>query len=455
MKNTKQLGEEKIPKLLMRLSIPAIVGMLVNGIYNIVDRIFIGNGVNSLGLAGATIGFPIMIVMMGLGMLIAMGATPLISLKLGEGKKDEAELILGNGFCLVIAISLIASLTALAFLEPLLRLLGSSDAVLPYAMDYLGIILWGNVFQAIAMGMNGFIRAEGNGKIAMYTMLIGAVMNIILDPLFIFVFKWGMKGAALATITSQAVSAGWVLFYYLTKRSSLRLHIHNLRLKLSIVGRIIAIGFAPFVLQIASSILALIMNKSLVHYGGDIAISGMGVVNSILLFIQMPIYGINQGSQPIIGYNYGAKRYDRVKETLKLAIISATVLVCIDFAVVQLAAYQLVSLFSKNDIELIEYSAYALRICTMLLPVVGFQIVGANYFQAIGKPKYAAFLSLSRQVFILIPAILILSKYYQLKGILIAAPISDFLSFIITGIFVFREIKKLNNNHEQIQNLAV
>ena len=447
MSHATQLGEEKVLKLLLRFSIPAIIGMLVNALYNVVDRIFIGNGVGSLGIAGITIGFPIMLVIMACAMLVGIGSTSLISIKLGEQKKDEAELIMGNGMILLILISLLITIPGLLFLNPLLKLFGASDLVLPYANDYLRIILLGTVFQSIGFGMNNFIRAEGNPRIAMFTMLIGAILNTILDPIFIFVFQWGIKGAALATILSQAVSAVWVLYYFLGGRSHLKIHVKNLRLNLSIVRRIAAIGSPPFAMQLAASVLSIIMNRSLNFYGGDVAISGMGVINSIAMMILMPIFGINQGVQPIIGYNYGAKKFDRVKTALKLGIIGATAVVVVGFIITRLFPQQIIAVFNKEDRELINFGTEAIRIFLIFLPIIGFQIVGANYFQAVGKPKQAMILSLSRQVLLLIPALLILPRFYGLKGVLMAGPLADFGSSILTGIWLYVEIKSLGKRH--------
>jgi putative MATE family efflux protein len=326
---------------------------------------------------------------------------------------------------------------------------GASEDVLPYAKQYLSVILWGSVFQGIGFGMNNFIRAEGNPKIAMFTMLIGAILNTILDPIFIFIFGLGVRGAAIATVISQGVSALWVLYYFLGGKSLLKIHLKNLKLKLAIVGKIFAIGSAPFSMQIAASLLTAILNKSLGTYGGDVAISGMGVINSITMLILMPIFGINQGSQPIIGYNYGAKRFDRVKETLKLAIAAATVIVVIGFIGTQLFPEQLISLFNSKDKELISFGARALRIFLIFLPIIGFQIVSANYFQAVGKPKQAMFLSLSRQVVILIPALLILPKFFGLDPVLIAGPVADVGSSILTGIWLFIELRHLDEKHLQ------
>jgi len=449
MDRSKQLGEDSISQLLLKFSIPAIVGMLVQALYNIVDRIFIGQGVGSLGIAGVTIGFPIMILMMAFGMLVGIGATSLISLRLGEQKKDEAELIMANGMVLLIVISLALSILGLVFLNPLLKMFGASSDVLPYAREYLSIILLGAVFQGIGFGMNNFIRAEGNPRTAMMTMLIGAILNIILDPIFIFTFDWGIRGAAFATILSQGVSSAWVLYYFLGGKSLLKIRVRYFSLQASVVGQIFAIGSAPFAMQLAASVLNAILNKSLVVYGGDVAVSAMGVVNSVVMLILMPIFGLNQGAQPIIGYNYGAGNYDRVKETLKLAAAAATAFVIVGFVVTRLFPESIIRLFNREDLQLIEIGAHSLQVFLIALPIIGFQIVSANYFQAVGKPKQAMILSLSRQVLVLIPAVLILPRFFELNGILYAGPLSDVISSIITGVWILRELKSLDQKQQK------
>ncbi|HNR05467.1 MAG TPA: MATE family efflux transporter [Bacillota bacterium] len=447
MDTSKQLGEEKISKLLLKFSIPAIVGMLVNALYNVVDRIFIGNSVGPLGIAGITIGFPIMLVIMAFAMLIGIGANSLISIRLGEQRKEEAELILGNAVVMLVITSMTISGTGLIFIEPLLRIFGASAAVLPYAKEYLSIILLGTVIQTVGFGMNNFIRAEGNPRIAMFTMIIGAILNTILDPIFIYVFGLGIRGAAIATVLSQAVSASWVLYHFFGGRSTLKVHTKNLRLHTPIVVKIVSLGAATFFMQMAASVLNAIMNKSLVIYGGDIAVSGMGVIMSIAMLILMPIFGINQGAQPIIGYNYGALEFDRVKKALKLAVAAATIITTIGFILTRVFPSQLILLFNRTDKDLLNFGTRAISIYLIFLPIIGFQIVSANYFQAVGKPKHAAFLSLSRQVLILIPALLILPLFFGLEGLLMAGPASDLISSVITGIFLIRELKNLDARH--------
>ncbi|MFZ7104468.1 MAG: MATE family efflux transporter [Peptococcaceae bacterium] len=443
--HSEELGRESIVKLLIKFSIPALIGTLVNALYNVVDRIFIGNGVGSFGLAGLTIAFPLMMISMACSMLIGIGTTSLISLKLGEGKKDEAEKIMGNGVLGLVLLALLVSMISLTFLTPLLRLFGATEAILPYAKDYMQIILAGNVLMSIGFGMNNFIRAEGNPKIAMMTMLIGAITNIILDPIFIFVFGWGIQGAALATIISQGISATWVLYYFLRGNSTLKIKKVNLRLEKEILNKILSIGSAPFAMQLAASLLNLILNNSLRIYGGETAIAGMGVVFSLMMLLMMPVLGISQGAQPIIGYNYGAKEFARVKEALRIAIYVATAIATFGFIVTRLFPEQLVFFFSPDDQDLLGFGAKAIRTFLLMVPVIGFQMVGANYFQAIGKPKSAMLLTLSRQVLFLIPLLLILPSFYGLDGVLYAGPIADFFSFLLTLTLMLREFKLLTH----------
>jgi putative MATE family efflux protein len=450
-----QMGQKSIPKLLVSFSIPAIVGMVVNATYNVVDRIFIGRGVGSLGIAGATVGFPIMLVLMAFGMLIGLGAGALVSIRLGQKRKEEAERVFGNALTLLVTFSAVLTTAGLVFLKPLLVLFGASETVLPYAADYVGVILMGSVFQAIGFGMNNFIRGEGNPRVAMLTMIIGAVLNIILDPIFIFVFGLGVKGAAIATVISQAAAAAWVLRYFLGGRSLLKLHAKNLVPSWAFVKRIAAVGSPPFAMQIAASAMNGILNNQLQRYGGDVALSAVGIIYSIAFLIIMPVIGLNQGSQPIIGYNYGARKFDRVKRTLMLAILAATVWVSLGFVLTQFFPQALIRLFNKKDAELLALGPHAMRMFMMLLPILGFQIVSANYFQAVGKPLKAMLLSLSRQVLLLIPAIIILPRFFGLEGIWAAAPTADLLSSIWTATWLLVEFRHLNVRHAETEATAL
>lgn len=442
MQKNLEMRDEKISKLLWKFSLPAIIGMLVNALYNIVDRIFVGQGVGSVGIAATTVAFPIMIILMATSMLIAIGATALISIRLGQQKKEEAERIAGNATTLLILLPLLLSAIYLTFSDPILKLFGASEAVLPYARDFTHIIMMGSVSGSIAFGMNNFIRAEGNPRVAMQTQLIGAILNTILNYTFIFKLGLGIKGSALASICGQSVSALWVLSYYLTGRSILKIRLKNLKPHMSSVMAIVSIGFAPFAMQIANSIQQTILNKTLMVYGGDLALSSVGIIMSIATIIFMPIVGLSQGAQPLIGFNYGAKQYHRVKETLKTSVLVSTGLAIIGFLVIRLWPNEIVGLFSKGDVALTQLTVHAMLTFFALLPVIGIQILCSNYFQAVGKPLQSTLLSLSRQVLLFIPLLLILPHFWGIDGVWRTAPIADALSVLLTITIILFEMKK-------------
>jgi putative MATE family efflux protein len=445
MDRTKELGEESIGKLLLKFSIPAIIGMIVNALYNIVDRIFIGQipgGVGELALSGVTVTFPISIIIMAFGMLIGVGSASLISIRLGQQKKQEAEKILGNAFILVIIILVALAVMIFPFLDKLLIAFGASEKILPYAKEYIQIIIAGGVIQNIGFGLNAAIRSEGNPKIAMLTMLLGAIVNTALDPIFIFVFDMGVAGAAVATVIAQLASTIWVLYHFTKGKSNLKLKKSNFKLDKEIIKSIFAIGMAPFFMQIAASLVQILSNKALLIHGGDFAIGAMGVISSVAMMCLMPVFGINQGSQPIIGYNYGAKKYGRVKKAWKLAVIAAVLVTTTGFLVVELAAPNIIKIFNSNP-DLVSIGTHGIRVYLSMLPVIGFQIISSNYFQAVGKAKISMFLSLCRQVIVLIPLILILPPIFGLTGVWISGPASDAIASIITLFFVIRELKFL------------
>lgn len=453
MNEVNEMESGKISKLLLKFSLPAIVGMLVNALYNVVDSIFIGRGVGDLALAGVTISLPIMTTFMACVMLIGMGATSLISIRMGQKRQDEAEAIVGNALVLFIVIGLGLTILGLIFLKPILISFGASPDTLPFALDYMRIILLGSVFMAIGLGMNNFIRAEGNPKIAMNTMLIGAVTNIILDYIFIFVFNWGIKGAAIATITSYAVTSSWVLYHFFSGASKLRIKKENFKLQKVMVKGILIIGFPTFAMQITNSIQHLILNRSLAHYGGDMALAAIGIIMSVSTILVMPAMGISQGAQPIIGYNYGAKKYGRVKDTLKLSLVVATTIVTLGYLVSRIWPAQLIGLFNQKP-ELIELGTHAVGIFFKFLPLIGVQLMSASYFQAVGKPRQATILSLSRQVFIFIPLLLILPYKWGLEGIWWSAPLSDIAAFVVTGIWLWVEIRYLAKTEDLYNNTS-
>lgn len=444
------LGEESILKLLIKFSIPAIVGMVVNALYNVVDRIFIGKGVDGRAIGGIYVTMPAVLILMAFAMLIGIGGNTLVSIRLGQGRKEDADRIASNSVVLLAIVSITISILGLMFLEPLVKAFGASESNIGYAMGYLRVILIGAPLQAIGFGMNNFIRGEGNPKIAMFTMLIGAALNTILDPIFIFVFQMGVEGAALATIISQAVSAIWVMKYFFGGKSMLTIKKEYLRIKKSIVVEIISNGFAPFTMQLAASMVTVLLNTNLQKYGGDLATSSMGVINAVAMMILMPIFGVNQGAQPIIGFNYGAKKYDRVKQAYRFAVIGAVFITTLGFIIIQTFPEAIIRVFISNENDLNELLGYAipgLRIYMSMLPIIGFQIVSTAYFQATGKPKHAMLLSLSRQVLILIPALIILPSIFELTGVWLAAPIADLTSSLITAFFVIRSLKQLSKDN--------
>ncbi|MDK2965036.1 MATE family efflux transporter [Lacrimispora sp.] len=445
IEQTNTLGTEKISSLLVKFSVPAIIGMVVNALYNIVDRIFIGNAsdLGANGLAGITIGFPIMVILLSIGILFGVGGATLFSIKLGENEFEDADLSLGNAFTLLLISGMIFFIMGQIFLVPLLRLFGASEIILPYSIAYMRVIFFGAVFQVVSMGMNNFLRADGQPKLAMITMFVGAGTNIILDPLLIYVFKLGMAGAALATIFSQCISMLWILSYFLTKRSKHRIRIKYMRLRSNTVIRIASLGLPGFLMQFTNSLLNIVLNRSLLTYGGDIAVSGMGIINSVQTFLLMPITGLTQGVQPIVSFNFGAKNYERIKAVEKLAIFMATIIVVIGWVLTRLFPENIVSLFNREQ-DLIQFGSYALKIWFLSLPLIGFQILGANYFQAIGKTVSAMILTLTRQVILLIPAILLFSKLWGVNGILYAAPFADGFSAIITGAGFYFGIRSLS-----------
>lgn len=449
MDRSEKLGKQSVLSLLIEFSVPSIIGMLVSALYNVIDRAFIGNSTGTLGIAAITVAFPLMQLQMAFGGLIGMGATANISIKLGQNDKEGARRIAGNAFLLLIITSLLFTVLGLIFLDPLLRIFGASSEVMPYAHEYMQIIVLGTIFMMLGFGLNNMIRAEGRPVTAMLTMLIGTVMNVILAPLFIFALHMGMRGAALATILSQSVSATWIVIHFVTGNGLLRIRRGNLALKGYIVKEILLLGISNFALQAANSFLTIVLNQELASYGGDIAISGIGIVNSVSTLMILPAIGINQGAQPIIGFNYGAEKFRRVRKTLFYAIIVNTVLTTTGFILTRLIPTQLISIFDSTDKALIAFGSHALIIFLTCMPIVGFQIAGSGYFLAIGKPKQSMVLSLSRQILILIPLLLILPLFWNINGILCAGPISDAIAAMITGIWLFLDIRSMKNKKDK------
>lgn len=444
--STKKLREENTTKLLFEFSIPAIVGMLVNALYNIVDRIFVGKFVGNIGIGAIFVSSPLTLVLMAFAMLVGIGGNSLSSIRLGQDRKEDSEKILGNAVILAGIISSMLGIIGFLFLEPLLLFFGSSNEMLPYSVEYTRIILLGAPLQAIGFATNHFIRGEGSPKVAMFTMLIGAISNVILDYVFINIFSMGIGGAAWATIVSQGISMIWVLSHFIKGGSILKLRKENLKLQFSTILEIFSLGFAPFSMQLAASLVNIILNNSLSTYGGDIAISSMGVINSLTMLMMMPMFGINQGAQPIIGFNYGAEQYDRVRETLFKAMTAATVIALIGFVLVRTIPDKLFYIFldkTDNIEDIMNVGVRGLKLYLLMLPIIGVQVVSSNYFQATGKPIKAALLSLSRQVLILIPAIMILPRFFGLDGVWGATILSDLSATIIAVIFLIKDLKTM------------
>ncbi|NLZ39150.1 MAG: MATE family efflux transporter [Firmicutes bacterium] len=449
MVSTTQLEKSNVFSLLLKFSGPAIAGMLVVSVYNLVDRFYIGRSVGMLGMAGITVGYPLMMVKGAIALLLGIGGGAVVSILLGEKKRDEAERVMGTAVMMMIISSLALTIISLLFLRPLMKLFGASDTVLPYAMDYMRVIVCGNLFHFIGFGLTYYIRAEGNPRTAMFATIIGAVMNIILDPIFIYIFEMGVAGAALATIISQAITAVWVLLYYKRGKSFLKLRPNYLRVEIPFAKRIVSTGAASFLKQIAQSLIMIIFNNSLLYYGGDVAVSAMGVIFSVASLLNQPIYGISQGAQPIIGYNFGAQLYGRVKKALFMAIALATAYMTFAYIVIMFFPRAVLGFFT-TEAELIAVGTEGIRIYMLFLPIIGFQIIGASYFQTVGRAKHAVFQNLTRQVLFLIPALLILPRFLQLKGVWAAQAVADGLSVLVTGYFVWREVRQLDRKEAEL-----
>lgn len=450
-----RLGVEPVGKLLLKFSMPAITGMVVNALYNVVDRIFVGRGVGELALGGLSLAMPLMTVVMAFAMLFGVGTANMVSIRLGQKLRAEAENALNHCFYLLLVASLLIMAAGFLFLEPLLLLVGAQpgSAAFGYAKDYLRIIFMGTPVWLLGFGFSHCTRAQGFPAISMISMFVGAGMNTILDPIFIFVFKWGVQGAALATIISQCASCVWILYFSLfSKKAVIRLSPLRLKPSFTVARQIMAYGSAQFLLQFGAVFVQVIYNISLMRYGndrfgssgGDVALAGMNIVNSISMMILMPVFGINQGAQPLLGYNYGAKRYDRVLRTYLLAIGAATSICILGFILAQGFPNQLVRLFAPEGSDiLLSFAPHAMRVVLMMLPFVGPQVVSSNFFVATGRPHMASMLSLSRQVLVLIPCLLLFGSLWGFDGIIWASPVSDGAATILTGTFIGIELKRL------------
>lgn len=443
-KQHEKMGTEKVSKLLFSFSLPAVAGMMVNALYNIVDRIYIGNikETGNLAIAGVGVVFPLMIISFAFAIMTGLGAATNISINLGQKNKEKAEKYLGTATSFGFIVGIILTILTLASLDKIVYFLGASAQSGIYAIEYMKVIALAFPITIVGYITNAAIRSDGKPKFSMFTLLIGAIINIVLDPIFIFGLNMGVRGAAIATVISQVISAVWTIYYFKSKFSVIKLKKENLNLDKEIIKSICLVGLGPFALQLGQSLVFFLLNSTLKRLGGDPAVGAMTIVNSIVSFLIMPVFGINQGLQPIAGYNYGAKKYDRVRDALKTAIMAASFLTCTGFLMIQLFSKNIIHVFSRNP-ELVELSSYGLKMTTLMLPIIGFQIVSAVYFQAVGKAKTNLFLSISRQILFLIPIMLVLSSMFGIKGVWIAAPVADFLAFMVTFYFIKREMSLL------------
>lgn len=434
------LGTEEIGKLLMQYAVPAIIAMTASSLYNMVDSIFIGHGVGAMALSGLALTFPLMNLAAAFGSLVGVGASTLISVKLGQRDYATAQTVLGNVLVLNILFGLGFTVLVLPFLDPILYFFGGSEETVPYARDFMQIILLGNVVTHMYLGLNAVLRASGHPKEAMYATIATVVVNVILAPLFIFVFDWGIRGAATATVLAQALSLMWQLRLFSNPNELLHFRKGIYRLRRNIVSSSLAIGLSPFLMNVAACFIVILINQGLKKYGGDLAIGAFGIANRLSFIIVMIVMGLNQGMQPIAGYNFGAQLYERVTKVLKITIIYATIVTSVGFAVCMAFPHLVVSIFT-TDTELVEISAYGLRIVVMFFPVIGFQMVTSNFFQSIGMAGKAIFLSLTRQLLILIPCLLILPRFWGADGVWYSMPLSDLLASVIAGVMLYRQFK--------------
>ncbi len=444
---TKHLAEMPIKKLLWQFALPSIIAMSASSIYNLCDSIFIGHGVDSMAIAGLAITFPLMNISSAFGAMIGIGSGALTSVRLGEGNKKQTSIILGTLLRMDFIIGLIITTLGLIFLDPILRLFGASDATLPYARDYMQIILMGNIVTHSFLGMNDIMRASGYPEKAMCAQLIAVITNIILDYIFIFVFHWGMRGAAIATVSGQVLALIFEILHYRKKSSVVHFTRESLKFSWQIVRNILAVGVSPFCVNVCGCIVVIFINKALMNYGGadgDMYVASYGIVNRLGMLLAMMVAGFSQGLQPIAGFNLGARKYDRVKKVLKYAYICATCIMVVGYLVITLFPHQLTMMFTTDE-QLIEISAYALRLALCMFPIVGGQMITIAFFQAIRQARKAIFLSMTRQLLFLWPLILLLPIWLGPDGVWWSMVISDAISSLLGVILLCQQIKKFSS----------
>ncbi len=434
------LDDDRIGHLMVKLSLPALTGILVMTLYNVVDTIFVGHYVGPDGIAALTIVFPAQMIMMAIGQMMGMGGASLISRSIGAGKVARAEHALGNALTAAAVLSVVVTIAGLSNMDTLLGLMGASETVLPYARDYMAFILISVPFKTASMALNGIIRAEGNARVPMIGMIIGAVLNIILDAVFIILLDMGVRGAALGTLIASIVTLIYFISYYLSGKSFLKIHTKNLIIEWGILRSILAIGISAFANLSASSLTIVFINRALATFGGDIAISAYGLVNRLMMFAFMPAIVIAMGLQPILGFNYGARRYDRALRAIKLAILAATGISITVFLAVYFVPEVFIRVFT-TDSEVIAMGGYAARYIFFVKYLIGFIMVGSTVFQAMGKAPQAFVTAISMPVLFLLPLVFILPNYWQLDGVWLAFPLTDALSFILVLVLLIPQIR--------------
>ena len=446
-----ELGQKPVGRLLWQYALPAIVAMTASSLYNIIDRAFIGQVVGPDAIAGLGITFPFMNLSAAFGAAVGVGASTCISVKLGQRDYDTAEHLLGNTVTLNIVIGLIFMVVCMIFLDPILRFFGASDVTLPYAREFMEIILLGNIITHMYFGMNAVLRAVGKPRHAMWATLFTVGCNIVLVIAFVWWLRWGIRGAALATVTSQSIALCWQMWIFSDQKELLHLKRGIYKLKAILVRNIIAIGISPFLMQTTSCVIVIAMNNQFVRYGGDMAVGAYSIANSMVLAFFMFVMGMCQGMQPIVGYNYGAEKYDRMLRCLWLTIASATIFLLVGWTLSMLFPRQIARIFT-TDPELIDLAARGLVFDMLVFFVVGSQAVITNFFQCIGKVKISIFLSLSRQLILLLPLACLLPLWWGLDGVWAAMPVSDFLAFAFTIpilMWYLKKLKRVSQNNSQ------
>lgn len=442
-----ELGTEKISKLLRQYAVPAIIAMTASSLYNMVDSIFIGHGVGKYAIAGLALTFPMMNLGAAFGALVGVGASATISMLLGQKNYEMAQKVLGNVVTLNVIIGIIYTIVFLIFLDPILYFFGASENTIGYARDFMEVILLGNIITHMYLGLNSVMRSAGLPKKAMLATIFTVIINIILAPIFIYLFCWGIRGAALATVIAQTMALAWIVRIFSNKSMVIHFKRGTYKLKSKIVQDVISIGMSPFFMNTAACLIVILINQGLQRHGGDMAIGAYGIVNRISFVFVMIVMGLNQGMQPIAGYNFGARQFDRVAGVLKLTILSATVIMTIGFIVAELFPRQLVMVFTADE-ELIQQSINGMRIVFMMFPIIGFQMVTSNFFQSVGMAGKAIFLSLTRQLLFLLPCLLILPHFFQTNGIWMSMPAADALASIVSFFMLYSQIKKFKTAGE-------